>query len=144
MELIQSGLVDGIKRQFEGKYHSIPEEYFILIADYIDSISQIDNLYLDPVELGRKLPTILTSIGEKDLGGIHGRTDGDIISMNGRANYETKKLYFFHELTHALQTRKINGHEECCFYNGNSGIFLAKELHNFWQRNYITFQMEMA
>ena len=37
-----------------------------------------------------------------------------------------KKLYFFHELTHALQTSYENGIEKCGFYNGHNGMFLTE------------------
>ncbi len=43
-----------------------------------------------------------------------------------KANYETNKLYFFHELTHVLQTRKVNNYEECSFYDGKTGMFLTE------------------
>ena len=33
---------------------------------------------------------------------------------------------FFHELTHAIQTRIINGQEQCSCYNGKDGMFLTE------------------
>lgn len=133
-ELINSGLVDSIKMQYRNVAHNIPEKYFILIADYIDSIGQLDyegGLYLDPVEVARLLPQVLSSVSESNLGGIHGRTDDDKIEMNSNMNYETNKLYFFHELTHAIQTRKIDNHEECSFYDGRTGMFLTEGATQF-------------
>ncbi len=79
-ELINSGLVDSIKLQYRNINHNIPDKYFILIADYIDSIGQLDyenGLYLDPVEVARMLPQVLSSVNEQDLGGVHGVTNGD-------------------------------------------------------------------
>lgn len=128
-ELINSGLVDSLKYQYRNIPYNIPDKYFILIADYIDSISQLDpnqGLFLDPIEVAKTLPSVLTSIQEADLGRIHGRTDDDKIVMNSNMNYEMNKLYFFHELTHALQTRWVDGHEECSFYNGKTGMFLTE------------------
>ena len=133
-ELINSGLVDSIKMQYRNVPHNIPDKYFILIADYIDSIGQLDyegGLYLNPVEVAKSLPRVLSSVKETNLGAIHGRTDEDRIEMNSNMDYETNKLYFFHELTHAIQTRKIGNHEECAFYNGKTGMFLTEGATQF-------------
>ncbi len=133
-ELVNSGLVDSIKLQYRNVAHNIPDKYFILIADYIDSIGQLDfegGLYLDPVEVAKMLPQVLSSVNETNLGGIHGRTDGDRIEMNSSMDYESNKLYFFHELTHAIQTRKVDNHEECSFYNGKTGMFLTEGATQF-------------
>jgi len=130
-ELIDSGLASAIKQQFAGFPHSISDEYIILIADYIDSMSQIENFDIDYMSLARNLPNILTKVQEQNLGGIHGRTDNDVITMNSNMNYETKKMFFFHELTHALQTQKVNGNENCGFYNGNTGMFLTEGATQF-------------
>lgn len=51
--------------------------------------------------------------------------------MNSRNDYETNKLFFFHELTHAIQTRFVNNHEECSFYNGDTGMFLTEGATQF-------------
>ncbi len=72
------------------------------------------------------LPDVLKQVSEENIGGIHGRTDEDRITMNSSLDYETNKLYFFHELTHAIQTRIINGQEQCSFYNGKDGMFLTE------------------
>ena len=69
---------------------------------------------------------MLNVISEENLGGIHGRTDGNKITMNAILDYETNKLYFFHELTHAIQTRYLDNHEDCSFYNGKTGMFLTE------------------
>lgn len=46
--------------------------------------------------------------------------------MEQSLSYEDKKLYFFHELTHALQTSHENGREQCGFFNGHDGMFLTE------------------
>ncbi len=133
-ELINSGLLEAVKMQYRNVNHNIPDKYFLLIADYIDSIGQLDfegGLYLDPVKVAQSLPSVLTEIVDANLSGIHGRTDGTKISMNQYLDYETNKLYFFHELTHALQTKKINNQEQCSFYNGNTGMFLTEGATQF-------------
>lgn len=139
-ELIDSGLVDSVKAQFRNVNHNISDKYFILIADYIDSIGQLDfegGLYLDPVNVAKSLPQLLSSVMDVNLGGIHGRTTDDErtnkskIEMNSTMDYQSTKLYFFHELTHALQTRKIDNHEECAFYNGKTGMFLTEGATQF-------------
>lgn len=128
-ELISSGLVDAIKQQYNNINYSISDKYFILMADYIDSISQLDyegGLYLNAMNIAKMLPDVLRQVSEENIGGIHGRTDEDRITMNSSLDYETNKLYFFHELTHAIQTRIINGQEQCSFYNGKDGMFLTE------------------
>ena len=68
----------------------------------------------------------IKSIKETNLGEVHGRTDEHDITMNNKLSCEQKKLYFFHEMTHAIQTTKINNQEVCSFYNGNDGMFLTE------------------
>lgn len=133
-ELFSSGLVDAIKSQYNNVQHNIPDKYFVLIADYIDSIGQLDKdggLYLDAVEVAKQLPKVLNSVSDAELNGIYGRTDDNRIAMNIRNDYETNKLFFFHELTHAIQTRKVDNHEECSFYDGKTGMFLTEGATQF-------------
>lgn len=133
-ELINSGLVDAVKSQYKNIQYNIPDKYFMLIADYIDSIGQLDindGLYLDPVVVAKQLPQMLNSVSESQLNGIYGRTDDGRITMNISNDYETNKLFFFHELTHAIQTRKVDNHEECSFYNGHTGMFLTEGATQF-------------
>ena len=128
-ELLSSGLVDSIKVLFQNTNAKIPEKYYLLITDYIDSIGQLDfegGLYLNPINVAKMLPNLLNTISEEKLDGIYGRTDRNKITMNSTLDYETNKLYFFHELTHVLQTRYVNNHEECSFYNGKTGMFLTE------------------
>jgi len=126
-ELLNDGFVDAIKQQFVGKNCIIPEKYYLLIADYIDSLSQVENdLHVAPVMIAKMIPNVLREIKEDNLQGIHGITDNKTITMNSRLDYETNKLYFFHELTHAIQTRMIDNKEICAFSDGKTGMFLTE------------------
>ena len=125
-ELYNSGLVNAIKTLFANR-NDISEDYYVLMADYIDSMDQVkDEMLINPTEIAKKLPQLVNSIQEADLGGIHGITDDNRIQMNQTLNYEEKKLYFFHELTHAIQTTHENGLELCGFYDGHDGMFLTE------------------
>lgn len=126
-ELYSSGLVDSIKQLF-GNRNDISEDYYVLMADYIDSMNEIkDQMLINPTEIARRMPELVKSIQETDLGGIYGRTDDHRIQMEQSLNYNDKKLYFFHELTHALQTfTQGNNREQCGFYNGYDGMFLTE------------------
>ena len=125
-ELYSSGLVSSIKNLF-GNRSDISEDYYVLMADYIDSMDEIkDEMLINPTEIARRMPEFVKSIQETNLGGIYGRTDDNKIQINQSLNYEDKKLYFFHELTHALQTSHENGKEQCGFYNGHDGMFLTE------------------
>ncbi len=97
------------------------------MADYIDSMNEIkDEMLINPTEIARKMPELVKSIQESNLGGIYGRTDDNRIQIEQSLSYKDKKLYFFHELTHALQTSHENGREQCGFYNGHDGMFLTE------------------
>ncbi len=125
-ELYSSGLVDSVKKLFDNR-NDISEDYYVLMADYIDSMDEIkDEMLINPTEIARRMPELVKSIQETNLGGIYGRTDDNRIQINQSLNYEDKKLYFFHELTHALQTSHENGKEQCGFYDGHDGMFLTE------------------
>lgn len=125
-ELYSSGLVDSIKQLFANR-NDISEDYYVLMADYIDSMNEIkDQMLINPTEIARTMPELVKSIQERNLGGIYGRTDDNRIQIEQSLSYEDKKLYFFHELTHALQTSHENGIEQCGFYNGHDGMFLTE------------------
>ncbi len=125
-ELYSSGLVNSLKMIFNNR-NDITEDYYVFMADYIDSMNEIkDSMLINPTEIARKMPELVKGIQDKALGGIYGRTDDGIITMEQSLNYEDKKLYFFHELTHALQTSNANGLEQCGFYNGHDGMFLTE------------------
>ena len=125
-EQIESDLVDAIKSKFNNN-QDIPYKYFVLMADYVDSLSQVsDQLFVDPIQIANKLPSAVSIISETNTNGFHGKTDGTKITMNSNLDDNNLKLYFFHELTHALQTDKINENEVCGFYNGKNGMFLTE------------------
>ena len=125
-ELYSSGLVSSIKDLFANRT-DISEDYYVLMADYIDSMNEIkDEMLINPTEIARRMPELVKSIQETNLGSIYGRTDDNRIQINQSLNYEDKKLYFFHELTHALQTSHENGREQCGFYDGHNGMFLTE------------------
>lgn len=125
-ELYSSGLVDSIKNLFANR-NDISEDYYVLMADYIDSMNEIkDDMLINPTEIARRMPELVKKIQETNLGGIYGRTDDNVITMEQSLSYEDKKLYFFHELTHALQTFNENGREQCGFSDGHDGMFLTE------------------
>lgn len=125
-ELYSSGLVDSIKKIFANR-SDISEDYYVLMADYIDSMNEIkDEMLINPTEIAKRMPELVKSIKETSLGGIYGRTDDNRIQMEQSLSYEDKKLYFFHELTHALQTSHENGREQCGFFNGHDGMFFTE------------------
>ena len=125
-ELYSSGLVDSVKKLFSNR-NDISEDYYVLMADYIDSMNELkDQMLINPTEIAKRMPKLVKSINETHLGGIYGRTDDNIIQMEQSLSYENKKLYFFQELTHALQTSHENGIEQCGFYNGHDGMFLTE------------------
>ena len=126
-ELYSSGLVDSVKNLFANKNVNINEKYYVLIADYLDSIDEVkDSMLINTEEIAKRLPEVLNNIQEVNLNGIYGVTDGKGIAIEQSLDYESKKLYFFHELTHALQTRNENDNEKCAFYNGHNGMFLTE------------------
>ena len=125
-ELYGSGIVDAIKQLFTNR-SDISEDYYVLMADYIDSMNEIkDEMLINPIEIARRMPELVKSIQETRLGGIYGRTDDNRIQIEQSLSYEDKKLYFFHELTHALQTSHENGREQCGFFDGHDGMFLTE------------------
>ena len=125
-ELYSSGLVHSVKKMFANR-NDISEDYYVLMADYIDSMNKLkDQMLINPTKIAKRMPKLVKSINETHLGGIYGRTDDNRIQMEQSLSYEDKKLYFFHELTHALQTSHENGIEQCGFYNGHDGMFLTE------------------
>ena len=125
-ERYSSGLVNSVKKMFANR-NDISEDYYVLMADYIDSMNKLkDQMLINPTKIAKRMPKLVKSINETHLGGIYGRTDDNRIQMEQSLSYEDKKLYFFHELTHALQTSHENGIEQCGFYNGHDGMFLTE------------------
>jgi len=126
-ELYSSGLVNTVKGLFANQNANISEDYYVLMADYLDSLDEVkDSMMIDTTEIARRLPNLVSSIQEANLNGIYGITDENGIRIEQSLSYQDKKLYFFHELTHELQTNNINGNEQCAFYNGHDGMFLTE------------------
>ena len=106
-ELYSKGLVNTIKGLFAGKNVNIDEDYYVLMADYIDSLDEVkDSMLLNPVEILNSLPNLVSNIQETNLNGIYGITDENGIRINKALDYESKKLYFFHELRYHLPPRR--------------------------------------
>lgn len=126
--LKQSGLIDTVKSFFEEKNVNISDEYYMLIVDYIKSVDLMkDTLRVNPVDLAVKLPDVLNGIKEDSTLEAYGSTENKVITMNSKLDYNSKRLYFFHELTHALRTVESNEHEECGFYDSDKdGLFLEE------------------
>lgn len=125
-------LVYEIKRLYDGIPHNIPDKYFVLMADYIAAVCEAqDSFKVDPLELAKSLPDKVRNISDMPLNGIYGVTDKNGIRMNSALNSRQNKLYFFHELTHALQTREKGNEEECSFSNGKNGMFLVEGATQF-------------
>ena len=94
-ELYNSGLVDSIKQVFSNR-NDISEDYYILMADYIDSMNEIkDQMLINPAEIARKMPELVKSIQETRLGGIYGITDNNRIQMEQSLSYEIRSYIFF-------------------------------------------------
>ena len=80
-ELYSSGLVDSVKKIFANR-RDISEDYYVLMADYIDSMNEIkDEMLINPTEIAKRMPELVKSIQETSLGGIYGRTDDNRIQM---------------------------------------------------------------
>ena len=94
-ELYSSGLVSSIKNLF-GNRSDISEDYYVLMADYIDSMNEIkDEMLINPIEIAKKMPKLIKSIQETNLGGIYGRTDDNRIQINQSLDYENKNYISF-------------------------------------------------
>ena len=62
-ELYSKGLVNTIKGLFAGKNVNIDEDYYVLMADYIDSLDEVkDSMLLNPVEILNNLPNLVSNI----------------------------------------------------------------------------------
>ena len=64
-ELYSSGLVDGVKQLFANR-NDITEDYYVLMADYIDSMDQIkDQMLINPTEIARTMPELVKEFMEE-------------------------------------------------------------------------------
>lgn len=132
--LINYGLYSEIKSMFQKKNISIPDKYYVLMTEYIEAVQKLRDFGgtdLDPVELAMILPDKVHSVVERSNLAVHGITDKKVIQMNANLDDDNNKLYFFHELTHALQTWEENGVEHCSFSNGENGLFLTEGLTQY-------------
>lgn len=94
-ELYSSGLVDSVKKLFSNR-NDISEDYYVLMADYIDSINEVkDQMLINPTEIAKRMPKLVKSINETHLGGIYGITDDNRIQMEQSLSYEDKNYIFF-------------------------------------------------
>ena len=63
-ELYSSGLVDSVKKLFSNR-NDISEDYYVLMADYIDSINEVkDQMLINPTEIAKRMPKLVKSINE--------------------------------------------------------------------------------
>lgn len=130
--LYQNGLVDQVKKYFADKDVNISEEYYVLMADYLASLDEVkESMLINPDTIAKRLPEVVKNIQETDLGRVYGITDRNGIRINEKLDDQSKKMYFFHELTHALQTRNNDGQEYCGFYNGRDGMFLTEGMTQY-------------
>lgn len=66
-ELYSSGLVDSIKELFTNR-SDISEDYYVLMADYIDSMDQKkDEMLINPTEIAKKMPELVKKAYEKPI-----------------------------------------------------------------------------
>ena len=63
-ELYSSGLVDSIKSLFNYR-DDISEDYYVLMADYIDSMDELkEEMLINPTEIAKRLPECVKAIQE--------------------------------------------------------------------------------
>lgn len=123
----RTSLIHIIRDMFSSVGANIPEDYYYLMADFYMTIDTHPDFFkINIAESFSHLPDLIKNIKESKLHGIYGITKDDTITIDSDLSYQNKKKYFFHELTHALQTRMNNGVEECSYYNGQNGMFLAE------------------
>ena len=126
-ELKVRGYIDAVKNIYRKHNIFISNYYCTLIADYLASLDETKKSFMiDTDELLKNLPNILLSVKNTSLDGIYGKTENKTIEMEQNLDYETNKLFFFHELTHAIQTTYQGNIETCGFYNGKTGMFLTE------------------
>lgn len=58
-ELYSSGLVDSVKKMFANR-NDISEDYYVLMADYIDSMNELkDQMLINPTEIAKRMPKLV-------------------------------------------------------------------------------------
>lgn len=103
---------------------SIDDLYKFFLIDYFKAMSQcFKNFKIDVSLVLNMLSENFVSVSEDVLFGVMGHASNGNIVINSELDVGSKKLFFFHELTHVLQTRENN----CCgLYNGENGMFLLE------------------
>ncbi|MGM9878723.1 MAG: hypothetical protein ACI31R_01700 [Bacilli bacterium] len=108
-EVSQTQIFEDIIRKYEQDNKIVLEDkYYLLIADYLECLKELD-LNVDIEKILDKLPKVFNQIQELsnyEMGGNYGVTNVPTIKMNRELSPEKFKLYFFHELTHAIQTSR--------------------------------------
>lgn len=106
-EVSQTQIFEDIIRKYEQDNKIVLEDkYYLLIADYLECLKELD-LNVDIEKILDKLPKVFNQIQELsnyEMSGNYGATNVPTIKMNRELSPEKFKLYFFHELTHAIQT----------------------------------------
>lgn len=100
-ELEENGMIDAIKYIFKNQ-NSISKKYFFLIADYIDSLSKIENFfYIDATVIAEKLPDLLNAVEEVNIyySSIYSSKK---ILINKNLDEKFLKIIFFKELNEIL------------------------------------------
>jgi len=108
-EVAQTKIFEDVIRKYEQDNKIVLEDkYYLLIADYLECLKELD-INVNIEEILDKLPKVLNQIQELsnyEMGGNYGATNVPTIKMNRELSPEKFKLYFFHELTHAIQTNQ--------------------------------------
>ena len=106
-EVSQTQIFEDIIRKYEQDNKIVLEDkYYLLIADYLECLKELD-LNVDIEKILDKLPKVFNQIQELsnyEMSGNYGATNVPTIKMNRELSPEKFKLYFFHELAHAIQT----------------------------------------
>ena len=80
-ELYSSGLVSSIKDLFANRT-DISEDYYVLMADYIDSMNEIKGeMLINPTEIARRMPELVKSIQETNLGNVYNQNEGESMDV---------------------------------------------------------------
>lgn len=128
---MDSNLVNEIKVMFGGRT-DIDEKFYFLIAEYLENLNAISkDLGIDVVDVAMNLPDVIKSIKFDSTIAGYGEYKNQEIFMNPNLDKESLKLYFFHELTHAVQTHFKDGKENCAFYNETTGMFLTEAVTQY-------------
>lgn len=108
-EVAQTQMFEEVIRKYEQDNRiTLEDKYYLLIADYLECLKTLD-INIDIEKILNKLPTVFNKVQELsnyEMRGNYGATNVPTIRINRELNPEKFKLYFFHELTHAIQTNQ--------------------------------------